>query len=129
MSDRPTRRDAGSLTLSYLIIVPVFLVAMMIITQAAMWFLARSAVLAAARQGVDVARVEPVSLTAGKQEVRSFARQAAHGYLTVTGIDVSRSTQGTIVFVVTGTVPSLVKGLPITVTQVAEAPVERFTAP
>ena len=126
---RPARADAGALILSYVIIVPVFLLTLMVITQAAMWFLARSAALAAARQGVDAARVEPVSLPAGTREARLFARQAAHGYLQVTGVDSSASTATTIVISVTGRVPSIVLGLPITVTQVAEAPVERFTAP
>lgn len=126
---RPARRDAGVLILSYVIIVPVFLLALMVITQAAMWFLARSAALAAARQGVDAARVEPVSLDAGTSEARRFARQSAHGYLTVTGVDPSASTATTIVISVTGRVPSILAFLPITVTQVAEAPVERFTTP
>ena len=76
MSTRLTQRDSGALPLSYVIIVPVFLLALMVITQAAMWFLARSAALAAARQGADAARVQPVSLAAGVSaaEIRRAAR-------------------------------------------------------
>jgi Flp pilus assembly protein TadG len=45
------RGDKGALTLTYVIIVPVFLVAVMVIVQTSLWYLARQAALAAARQG------------------------------------------------------------------------------
>jgi Flp pilus assembly protein TadG len=124
-----TRRDSGALTLTYVIIVPVFLLIIMIIVQAAMWFLARSAALAAARQGVDAARVQPVSTAAGVAAADSFASRAAPGYLLNPQASATNSSAVTIVISVTGNVPSLVPGLPIRVTQVAAAPVERFTAP
>src|SRR5262249_21983245 len=79
--DGADRRDRGALTLSYVIVVPVFLLALMIITQLAMWYLARNAALAAARQGVDAARVQPVSTAAGVTAAVRFARASASGYL------------------------------------------------
>ena len=57
--------DAGALTLSYVIIVPVFLLAVMVIAQASLWFLARQAALAAARQGANAARVTGAPAGAG----------------------------------------------------------------
>jgi hypothetical protein len=128
MSDRARARESGALSLSYVIIVPVFLFAVMFITQAAMWYLGRSAALSAARQGVDAGRVQSGSLAAGRAAARSFAAQAGRGFFEVTGVAAARSAN-TVVVTVTGRVPSLVPGLPITVSQVAEAPVERFTVP
>jgi Flp pilus assembly protein TadG len=125
---RRARQDSGALTLSYVIIVPVFLFAVMIMIQIALWFLARSAALAAARQGVSAARVQPVSLAAGRNAARAFARTSGAGFLLAPHAFPSR-TATTIVITVTGHVPSLVPGLPIRVTQAAEAPVERFTTP
>jgi len=128
MHRRP-RDDAGALTLSYVIIVPVFLLALMVVAQAAMWYLARSAALAAARQGVDAARVEGSSAGAGSAAALSFAQTSASGYLLGPRANDDGSSATTIVITVTGRVPSLVPGVPITVSQVAQAPVERFTTP
>jgi Flp pilus assembly protein TadG len=128
MHRRP-RDDAGALTLSYVIIVPVFLLALMVVAQAAMWYLARSAALAAARQGVDAARVEGSSAGAGSAAALSFAQTSASGYLLGPSASDGGSSPTTIVITVTGSVPSLVPGVPITVTQVAQGPVERFTTP
>jgi Flp pilus assembly protein TadG len=125
---RRPRQDSGALTLSYVIIVPVFLLFLMVIIQVALWFLARSAALAAARQGVDAARVQPVSMAAGVAAASSFARTSGAGYLLSPRAYPSQ-TATTIVIRVTGSVPSLVPWLPINVTQVAQAPVERFTIP
>ena len=127
MKDRRPPRDSGALTLSYVIIVPVFLAALMVIVQASLWYLARSAALAAARQGVDAARIPNSSTGAGVTAAVQFARSSASGFL----LDPSASGSGgnTIVITVTGKVPSLVPGLPIQVRQVARAPKERFTTP
>ena len=122
-------RDRGALTLSYVIIVPVFLLSLMVIAQAAMWFLARSAALAAARQGVDAARVQGASAGAGTTAALTFAQTSAAGYLLSPAASTGGSSATTIVITVTGRVPSLVPGVPITVSQVAQAPAERFTTP
>jgi Flp pilus assembly protein TadG len=129
MSSRLRQRDSGALTLSYVIIVPVFLAALMGISQLAMWYLARSAALAAARQGVDAARVENAAIGAGPQAALGFAKSSASGYLLRPRASAGGSSARTIVITVRGRVPSIVPGLPITVKQVAQAPVERFTTP
>jgi hypothetical protein len=84
--------------------------------------------MAAARQGVDAARVEPVSLAAGVLAADRFARRSASGYLQNPSVQ-PRRTATTVTITVTGSVPSLVPGLPIHVSEVAAAPVERFTTP
>lgn len=129
MQTRRRSRDRGALILSYVIIVPVFLAALMVIVQAAMWYLARSAALAAARQGADAARVTHSSAAAGVAAADRFAQQSASGFLLTPRAYSSHSSATTIVITVRGRVPSLVPGLPIAVSQVAQAPVERFTTP
>jgi Flp pilus assembly protein TadG len=125
----PDRRDAGALTLSYVIVVPVFLAALMIIVQGSLWYLAREAALAAARQGADAARVLHAPPGAGSRAALAFARSAGHGYLIDPKASAGGSTAVTVQITVTGQVPDLVPGLPMSVSQVARAPVEKFTTP
>jgi Flp pilus assembly protein TadG len=126
---RPSDRDRGALTLSYVIIVPVFLAAVMVIIQASLWYLARQAALAAARQGADAARVLDAAPGAGPRAALQFARSAGSGYLLNPAATAAGSTATTIQMRVTGRVPSLVPGLAISISQVVQAPVERFTTP
>jgi Flp pilus assembly protein TadG len=124
----PRRDDAGALTLSYVIIVPLFLAALMAIVQASMWYLARQAALAAARQGADAARVLHAPPGAGRRAALAFAKSAASGYLLDPNA-AAQITATTVQITVSGRVPDLIPGLPITVSQTAVAPVERFTTP
>jgi hypothetical protein len=117
------------MTLSYVIVFPVFLAALMVIVQGSLWYLAREAALAAARQGADAARVLHAQPGAGRRAALTFARSAASGYLLHPRASPNGSTATTVQITVTGRVPGLVPGLPITVTQVARAPVEQFTTP
>lgn len=126
---RPGRRDAGALILSYVIIVPVFMLAIMVIIQGALWYLAREAALAAARQGVDAARVRGATVGAGPQAALAFARRDASGYLLGPSATDRGSTPTTIRITVSGHVPTFVPGLPINISQVVQAPVEKFIAP
>ena len=126
---RRGRGDAGALTLSYVIIVPVFMAAVMVIVQTSLWYLARQAALAAARQGADAARVLDAPAGAGQRAALGFARSAAPGYLLGPAATTSGSSAGTVQITVTGRAPSLVPGLVIKVRQVARAPVEQFTTP
>src|SRR5215469_5974762 len=74
-------REAGALTLSYVLVVPVFLLGIMTIVQASVWYLARETALAAARHGADVARTSKPPPGAGAQAAVVFARSAAPGFL------------------------------------------------
>ena len=130
------RSDRGALTLSYVIIVPVFLAGLLVIVQASVWYLAREAALAAARSGVDAARLRGAAPGAGAAAALAFARSAAPGFLLhpaasaqVPPPAAAGGAPGTARVFVTGTVPSLIPGLPLNVTQVAAAPMEQFTTP
>ena len=85
--------------------------------------------LAAARQGVDAARVHGAAPGAGPQAALAFARHDASGYLLGPSATDLGSTPTTIQIRVTGHVPTFVPGLAINISQVAAAPVEKFVAP
>jgi Flp pilus assembly protein TadG len=125
----PARRDDGALILTYVIIVPVFMLAIMVIIQGALWYLAREAALAAARQGADAARVRGAAAGAGPEAALAFARNDASGYLLGPAATDQGSTKTTIQIRVTGHVPTFVPGLDINISQVVQAPVEQFVAP
>jgi Flp pilus assembly protein TadG len=130
------RRDSGALVLTYVIIVPVFMLVIMLIIQGALWYLAREAALAAARQGADAARVPGAGPGAGSKVAKTFAVDNASGYLLrpravqngplATGVN---GTSTTIQITVTGRVPTFVPGLVIDVSQTVQAPAEKFIAP
>jgi len=111
------------------IIVPVFMLAIMVIIQGALWYLAREAALAAARQGVDAARVRGAQVGAGPQAALAFARDNASGYLLGPAATGSGSSAATIQITVTGHVPTFVPGVVINISQVVQAPAEKFIAP
>ena len=123
------RRDAGALILSYVIVIPVFMLAVMVMVQASLWYLARQAALAAARQGADAARADNAQPDAGREAALRFARTAASAYLRNPAAVVSLTAGQTIQVKVSGSVPSLVPGVVIDVSQVVQAPVEQFTTP
>ena len=123
------RRDDGALTLSYLIIVPVFMLVVMVIIQTALWYLATQAALAAARQGADAARLPGATAGAGPQAALSFARNSASGYLLGPQATAAGSTPTTVQITVCGHVPTFVPGLNVSVSQAVQAPVERFATP
>jgi hypothetical protein len=122
------RRDDGALILTYVIVVPVFMLAVMVIIQGALWYLAREAALAAARQGVDAERVRGAAAGAGPRAALAFARHDASGYLLGPSA-FERRTLTTIQITVGGRVPTFVPGLPINISEVVQAPVEHFVAP
>jgi hypothetical protein len=124
---REERADDGALTLSYVVIMPVFLAAILVIVQASMWYLARETAVAAARQGADVARTANPPPGRGVQAAVVFARQAAPGFLLGPTASAAGSSAVTVTIRVSGRVPSLVPGMVITVSEVVTAPVERFT--
>jgi len=129
---RLARRDDGALVLTYVIIVPVFMLVIMVIIQGALWYLAREAALAAARQGVDAARRPGAGPGAGTQAALAFARNDASGYLlgpSAAAAAGAGTATPTIQITVTGHVPTFVPGLVINISQAVQAPVEKFVAP
>jgi len=97
---------------------------LMVIVQASFWFLAKDAALAAARQGADAARSLGSTTTAGPAAAIAFARRAS-GYLLDPSASATAS-RTTVTVTVTGTVPSFVPGLPIGISETAQAPIEQF---
>ncbi len=122
------RGDDGALTLSYVLITPIFLTAILIIVQACVWYLARETAIAAARQGADVARTAHPPPGRGVQAAVLFARRAAPGFLLGPTASSAGSSAATVTIRVSGRVPSLVPGMVIRVSEVVTAPVEGFTA-
>jgi Flp pilus assembly protein TadG len=129
MGRASARNDRGAFTLSYVIIVPVFMLSLMLIVQASVWYLAKEAALAAARQGANVARVRGAPAGAGVTAAMQFARSAASGYLISPAASSTGSNGRTITITVTGNVPVIFPGLRLPVKQSAQAPVEKFTIP
>jgi len=123
------RRDCGALVLTYVIIVPVFMLAIMVVIQGALWYLAREAALAAARQGADAARVPGAAAGAGTRAALAFARNDASGYLLGPSATVAGSSAATIQITVSGHIPTFVPGLVIRMSQAVQAPAEKFVAP
>jgi Flp pilus assembly protein TadG len=124
---RLRRDDRGALTLSYVAVLPFVFLFLMVLIQAAFWFLARDAALAAARQGADAARALNAPVSAGPAAALAFAHQAGEGYLhpaaTVTGTGGSSTT---ISVTVSGHVPSFVPGFVVRVSETVQAPAEEF---
>jgi Flp pilus assembly protein TadG len=120
--------DAGSVTVELAIVFPALLLIVTALIQYALWFHARSLALAAAQQGVTVARAYGSTPQAGRDEALAFV--AEHGADTLISPAVVASTPavGQVQVVVTGTSVSVLPGVGgITVTQTATGPVERLT--
>lgn len=129
MHRSPDRRDAGALSLSYVLVFPAFLLAILTVAQAAFWYLARQTALSAARQGVDAARVQDAPAGAGPGAAVAFARSAGPAFLIGPSASDQGSTAQTIQIQVQGQVVSIIPGVHWRVSQVAQAPVEQFTTP
>ncbi|WP_243719776.1 TadE family protein [Actinomadura sp. KC06] len=129
MTNQHLANDRGSITLETVIAVPVALLAVMLIINAALWYHARNTALAAAQEGVRTARAYGANPAQADATALAFARSNGEGFLQSPSVDTSGSTTTTIVVRVRGTAVSLVPGLHLEVNQVARGPVERFTTP
>ncbi|MFI8930601.1 TadE/TadG family type IV pilus assembly protein [Streptomyces sp. NPDC053474] len=119
-------RGVGSVELATLAVV-VLLLAFTII-QVGFYYHARKVAQSAARHGVDAGR--QLGATSGDGVVQAQQYLARHGN-SVRGpaVSASGSTATQIRITVTGSVATLVPGLELTVTQHADGPIERWTAP
>jgi hypothetical protein len=123
---QPHQDDRGALILSYVAVLPFVFLFLMVIIQAAFWFLARDAALAAARQGTDAARALNAPRSAGPTAALTFARAVGAGYLQDPRATTTGSSSATVSVTVTGRVPSFVPGLVVNVSETAQAPAEEF---
>jgi Flp pilus assembly protein TadG len=123
---RLTEDERGALILSYVAVLPFVFLFLMVVIQAAFWFLARDAALAAARQGADAARVLNAPRSAGPAAALAFAQAVGAGYLQDPRASSNGSSSATVSITVSGHVPSFVPGLVVNVSETAQAPAEEF---
>lgn len=120
--------DRGSVSLELAIVFPALLLIVTALIQYALWFHARSVALAAAQQGVSVARAYHSTPAAGRGSALAFI--VDHGADTLLNPDVTTASPavGQVQVVVTGRSVSVLPGVPgIAVSQSAAGPLERFT--
>ncbi|OJV58274.1 MAG: hypothetical protein BGO38_08840 [Cellulomonas sp. 73-145] len=128
---RPHQRttgDRGSVSLELAIVFPALLLIVTALIQYALWFHARSLALAAAQQGVSVARAYHSTPAAGRGSALAFI--ADHGADTLLNADVTTASPaaGQVQVVVTGRSVSVLPGVAgFAVSQSAAGPLERFT--
>ena len=123
---RPHQDDRGALILSYVAVLPFVFLFLMVVIQAAFWFLARDTALAAARQGADAARALNAPRSAGPAAALAFVRAVGAGYLQDPRATASGSSGTTVSITVSGHVPSFVPGLVVSVSETAQAPADEF---
>lgn len=121
----PDRDDTGALTLSYVIVFPAVLFAIMVIAQAALYYMAHNIALAAARQGADVAREFNSTDGAGTSAALALINQDGSGMLTGAHAVATR-TGTTVTVTVRGTAWSVLPLLPDSVHETVKEPIERF---
>ncbi len=122
---RRGRNDAGALTLSYVIAFPAILLVILTVAQASLYYLANNLALTAARQGADAAAAYNSTDGAGRIAALALISQDGSGMLA--GAQVAAIRTGTTVSVtVTGHAWSVVPGLPTTISETVQEPVERF---
>ncbi|WP_433432237.1 TadE/TadG family type IV pilus assembly protein [Nonomuraea sp. CA-141351] len=119
-------RERGSATLEAAVIYPVVLLLVLLAVNVALWFDARNLALSAAQEGLRVGRAYGSSLEAGKAAAARFAREAGGSFLLSPAVDVKRGGD-TVTVTVHGQAISLIPLLTISIDQVAQAPVEKWT--
>jgi Flp pilus assembly protein TadG len=122
----PDRGDTGALTLSYVIVFPAVLLAIMIIVQAALYYTAHNLALAAARQGADVAREYNSTDAAGAAAALALINQDGSGMLANVQPPAVTRTGTTVTVTVRGTAWSVLPLLPDSVHETVKEPIERF---
>ena len=120
--------DRGSVTLELAIVFPVLLLIVTVLIQYALWFHARSLALAAAQQGVAVARAYHSTLPAGRDSALAFVADHGADTLLNPAATVTNPSARQVQVVVAGRSLSVLPGVagPV-VSQSATGPVEHFT--
>ena len=120
------RTDAGTVgVVSYAIAFPVVIAIIAAVFQTAMWFAARNAAIAAAEQGVAVARAQGSSAGQGSAAACGYAASAAAGILRGPVCTAGGGT--TITVTVCGSALSLLPGFDVRACEQAQGAQERFT--
>lgn len=124
---RPRGRDAGSFSLELAVLFPAFLLIILVIVQAALYFFARSVASSAAQQGADTARLQGNTPGQGAAAAAGFVTGQGGGVLDHLAVSTTGSTPTQVQVTVTGRAAAIVPGLSLTVRQSATAPRERYT--
>lgn len=125
---RRPRGDDGSMSVEIAILFPALLLLVTAIVQYGLWFHARSVALAAAQEGAAAAASYQAAPDSGAERASAFLD--AHAGDTLSDVEVAQSAPapGQVAVQVTAHAISLLPGIAgPTVTQSAEAPLERFT--
>lgn len=125
MNSPTARRDAGSATVTAVIVFPAVGVLFLGLVQAVMVSVARDVALSAAEEGLRVARARHGTAAAGRSAASSFA--GAEPVLRSPSVSVSGAT--TLTVRVTGSAPSILPGVNIKISRTARGARERFTIP
>jgi Flp pilus assembly protein TadG len=133
---RDADRESGVSAIEFVLLTPVLFFLLFATVQFALYFFARHVAIAAAQEGDRVARAEagrPGEDWSGdaKLKANGWVAQLAPNLLTRTGVKTGSSGSSgqaswTVSVQVTGTVPSLVPGMTLTVSETSVGPVEQF---
>lgn len=121
MSSRHDERGVTELV----IVFPVAMLLILLLLQAALWFLARSVAQDAAQDGARAAALVGGSPAAGEQAAKADLAQLAGPMLSSTSVSATRSA-GRAQVTVSGTAESLLPGFSLTVSASAAEPTEQF---
>ncbi|HYT10611.1 MAG TPA: TadE family protein [Mycobacteriales bacterium] len=129
MTSRRPGRQAGSTTIEVAVLFPAFLTLLFAGVQAAEWYHTRNLCLAAARDGVRVARTTTGDVPAGVAAARRFLARTGQDFVSDVHVDGAGSGPTVVRITVTATAPRILPlpGLVLRVTQTAQAGEERFT--
>jgi Flp pilus assembly protein TadG len=118
----------GSATLEIVVLFPAVLLATFGLVQGALYYHARDVALAAATDGLTVARSRSGSAEEGRRAALTFLQRAGGDHVLPASLVTSERTVTTAKVTVSGHALSLVPGVPgWDVQQTASGPVERFT--
>jgi Flp pilus assembly protein TadG len=122
--------EQGVTTTEVVIVMPAVMLLVMFVLQFALYYHAANVATGAAQDAVRAARVEHGSAGAGGTRAREVVGRSAGGALDDPTVTVSRDGgTHTVRAEVSGDVPSLIPGLRLSVTRVAEGPTEEFLPP
>lgn len=120
------RDDSGMTTLEVAVLFPIVLILIFGIAQTALWYMARSAALAAAQEGVTAGRAYNAKPGDGTAAAHNFLNAQVGDILGGVQVGIPRSPAGTLRITVSGTSLSLIPGWKINVSQSAQGPLEKW---
>lgn len=120
------RDDSGMTTLEVAVLFPITLLLIFGIAQTALWYMARSAALAAAQEGVTAGRAYNAKPGDGPAAAHNFLNAQVGDILGGVQVGIPNSPAGTLRITVSGTSLSLIPGWKINVSQSAQGPLEKW---